>query len=108
MSDWTTTIAGVTPAPLDPAPGRARLARVIELAETTPDGNAAVLAIAELLTDPDAIRDLAMTWRADRAGLTGQLMRLGAAKGLRPRVTALEKVIVEAGDRQARIETDAR
>ena len=108
MSDWTTTVAGVTPAPMDPAPGRARLARVIEIAETVPDGNVAVRAISELLTDEDAIRELVMTWRADRAGLTGQLMRLGAVKGLRPRVTALEKVIVEAGDRQARIEADAR
>ncbi len=107
MPDWTPTVAGVTAAPPDPAPGRVRLLAVVREAESA-DPKGAALAVADLLSDADAMRELARSWRLDPAGMAALIMRLSTVRGLQQRALKLERVIKDAAERQGRAEADAR
>lgn len=108
MSDWTSTVAGVTASITDPAPGRARLLAVVGEAEAATDARVAALAVADLMGSPEALSELATAWRLDSAGIAALLMRLSTVRGLQQRALKLERVIKEAAERQGRVEADAR
>lgn len=100
-------MAGVTPAVPDAGPGRARLLAMVKQAEAAGPRDAANL-VADLMASPEAVRELAMAWRLDPAGIAALIMRLGAVRGLQQRALKLERVIRDAAERQGRAEADAR
>ncbi len=105
MAEWMKDVAGVVPAePPDAALGFACLAELAALSDATET----ITRIGGLLADPFALDCLAAAWREHPHRVQGELVKLGARRGLRPRLAPLERAIRERAAAQERAERTSR
>ncbi len=105
MADWMKDVAGVMPAePPDAALGFACLAELAALGDATET----ITRIGGLLADPFALDCLAAAWREHPHRVQGELVKLGARRGLRARLAPLERAMRERAVAQERAERTSR